>query len=121
MATLPIRRGDVVWVNLKGAIGAEKQKTRPCVVVQNNRGNTASAVTIVAPLTDANQAKEYREHVLVEATELGPGAKRSVVDCGQLRTIDRDQRIDLARGVTARLSAATMAKIDEALRASLAL
>lgn len=78
-------------------------------------------MTIVAPITDEDQFKRYPVQVIVEATELGPDGKRSVIECGQLRTIDRDRRIDRTRGVTARLSAATMEKVDNALRSSLAL
>ncbi len=118
---VPICRGDVVYVNLEGAIGVEKQKTRPCVVVQNDVGNKVSPMTIVAPITDEDQFKGYPVQVIVEATELGPHGKRSVIECGHLRTIDRDRRIDRTRGVTARLSAATMEKVDNALRSSLAL
>lgn len=121
MPAVPIRRGDVVYVDLAGAIGVEKQKTRPCVVVQNDGGNKASPMTIVAPITDEDQFKGYPQQVIVEATELGPGGKRSVIECGHLRTIDRDRRIDQTRGVTAQLSAGTMAKVDNALRSSLAL
>src|SRR5690606_37782667 len=69
---VPLRRGDVVYVDLKGAIGVEKQKTRPCVVVQNDGGNRASPMTIVAPITDEDQFKGYAQQVLVEAHELGP-------------------------------------------------
>lgn len=78
-------------------------------------------MTIVAPITDENQFKGYAIQVIVEATELGPGGKRSVIECGHLRTIDRDRRIDQTHGVTAHLSAGTMAKVDSALRSSLAL
>jgi mRNA-degrading endonuclease toxin of MazEF toxin-antitoxin module len=78
-------------------------------------------MTIVAPITDEDQFKGYPQQVIVEATELGPAGKRSVIECGHLRTIDRDRRIDQARGVTAHLSVGTMAKVDNALRSSLAL
>lgn len=121
MPAVPIRRGDIVYVDLAGATGVEKQKTRPCLVVQNDGGNKASPMTIIAPITDDDQYKGYPQQVILEAAELGPGGKRSVIECGHLRTIDRDRRIDQVRGVAAHLSAGTMAKVDDALRASLAL
>ncbi len=108
-------------MDLAGAIGVEKQKTRPCLVVQNDGGNKSSPMTIVAPITDEDQYKGYPQQVVVEAPEMGPGGKRSVVECGHLRTIDRDCRIDPSRGVVAHLSSATMAKVDKALRSSLSL
>ena len=110
-----------MYVDLDGAIGVEKQKTRPCLVVQNDGGNRASPMTIVAPITDEDQYKGYAQQVIVEAIELGPNGKRSVIECGHLRTIDRDRRIDQTKGVVAHLTDVTMASVDTALRASLAL
>lgn len=121
MPKTAIRRGDVVYVDLRGAVGVEKQKSRPCVVVQNDGGNRASPLTIVAPITDYDQHKGYPQQVVVEAAELGMGAKRSVIECGHLRSIDRDERIDEARGVIAHLSDRTMTEVDRALRSSLGL
>jgi mRNA interferase MazF len=121
MPAVPIRRGDVVHVDLSGALGVEKQKSRPCVVVQNDGGNRASPMTIVAPISDQRQYKRFPQQVMVDAAELGPNGKLSVVECGHLRTIDRDLRIDRKRGVIAHLPAATMARVDDALRSSLGL
>lgn len=121
MAKLAIKRGDVVVVDLVGAIGVEKQKVRPCVVVQNDGGNAGSPLTIVAPLTDATAYKGYPMQVIVEAHELGAGGKQSVVECGHVRTIDRDYRIEYDQGVVAHLSDETMRKVDAALKSSLGL
>jgi len=126
MTRVPVTRGDVVWVSLVGAVGAEKKghgqdQERPCVVVQNDGGNSGSPLTIVAPITDGSAYKGYSMQVQVAAGELGPGGKDSVVECGHLRSIDQDFRVDPGRGVTAHLSAATMTRIDRALRASLSL
>jgi len=35
----PLLRGDVYWVRLDPVEGAEKVKTRPAVIIQNNTGN----------------------------------------------------------------------------------
>jgi len=120
---LDIRRGDVVFVNLDGAVGSEKQgRNRPCVVVQNDGGNRGSPLTIVAPLTDSeHQGKRYWQQVFVPADKLGAGAKDSLIECGHLREIDRAARIDEARGVWCRLPADVMGEVDDALRASLSL
>jgi mRNA interferase MazF len=114
-------RGDVVHVDLAGAIGVEKQDFRPCVVVQNDVGNRVSPLTIIAPITDERQYKGYPMQVPIAAAELGQGAKDSVIECGHLRTIDRDARIDEERGVWCHLSDQMMALVDEALRVSLAI
>jgi mRNA interferase MazF len=121
MARVELFRGDVVDVDLSGALGVEKQKTRPCVVVQNDGGNLASPMTIVVPITDAGQFKGYKQQVFVLASELGAGAKDSVIECGHIRTIDRDARIASTAAVRWHLSHLVMARVDDALRASLSL
>lgn len=118
MLTIPIRRGDVVYVDLRGAEGTEKQGARPCVVVQNDVGNKFSPLAIVVPITDQRQDKQLPVQVLVSATALGAWAKDSVIECGHLRTIDRGARITRVVG---HLDAAAMAKVDDALRVSLGL
>jgi mRNA interferase MazF len=119
---LALLRGDVVYVDLRGAVGSEKQGTRPCVVVQNNGGNRGSPLTIIVPLTDSDhQGKRYPQQVLVSASELGPGGKDSVIECGLVREIDRDGRIDIRRGVWCHLDDEIMRRVDAALRASLEL
>ena len=91
METVRLRRGDVVYVDLRGAVGGEKQGSRPCVVVQNDGGNRRSPLTIVAPITDAvGQSKLYPQQVFVHASDLGPGAKDSIIEGGHLRSIDQD-------------------------------
>ncbi len=121
MPRLELVRGDVVFVDLAGALGAEKQGVRPCVVVQNNGGNRASPLTIVAPITDARQAKGYPQQVSLAASDLGLGGKDSVVECGHLRAIDRDSRIADESRVWCQLSDDLMKRVDAAIRASLAL
>jgi mRNA interferase MazF len=121
MPRVALIRGDVVFVDLSGAIGNEKQGWHPCLVVQNDGGNRASPLTIVAPITDARQYKGYPQQVPVEGRDLGLGGKDSVIECGHVRSIDRDARIDDARGVWCHLSQGVLARVDDALRASLAL
>jgi mRNA interferase MazF len=120
---LDISRGDVVFVDLRGAEGSEKQGRRPCVVVQNDGGNRGgSPLTIVAPLTDSeHQGKRYKQQVFVAANQLGEGGKDSLIECGHLREVDRVARIDETRGVWCRLTDEVMIQVDEALRVSLSL
>ena len=46
-------RGAVIEINLDPVIGSEANKTRPCVVIQNDIGNKYSSVSIVAAITGA--------------------------------------------------------------------
>ena len=118
MPKIGVTRGDVVFVDLRGAEGGEKRGSRPCVVIQNDTGNAHSPLTIVAPITDQRQDKKLPVQVAVAAAELGTGGKDSVIELGHIRTIDRDLRIERT---VCRLSGATMAKIDTAIKVSLGL
>jgi mRNA interferase MazF len=107
----------VLNINLDPTLGHEQAKTRPCVVIQNDVGNKFSPVTIVAVITDAeNVSKIYPGNVLVKQGD-GGLQKDSVVLCNQIRTVD-EVRFGKIHG---QFSPATMARVDEALRLSLAL
>lgn len=78
-------RGDVLQVNLDPVVGSEANKSRPCVVIQNDVGNKYSPVTIVAAITDADHVpKRYPVDVPVSRRE-GGLSKDSVIQCNQLR------------------------------------
>ena len=122
MPNIQIQKGDIVLVDLQGAVGGEKKNdqainARPCVVVQNDMGNRVSPLTIIAPLTDTRQFKNFPVQVLVTAAELGAD-KDSVIECGHLRTIDRDHRIQKHLG---RVAPGVIARLDKALKVSLGL
>ena len=116
-----VTRGDVIWVDLRGSTGAEKQKTRPCVVVQNDTGNSRSPLTVVCPITDGETWRGYPHQVLLYAGDLWEGAKDSVIDTGHIRSIDKAARIDNQKGVVCRLSETRMKQLDRALQALLGL
>lgn len=105
-------------VDLRGAEGAEKMGVRPCLIVQNDGGNAKSPLTIVVPVTDRAQHKNYPTQVLIPAAELGLRGKDSIAECGHIRTIDRDRRI---QRYVSRVSAETLIAVDAALKASLAI
>lgn len=46
---LTYKRGEIRWVNLDPTIGAEMQKTRPCLIIQNDIMNQYGLLTIVMP------------------------------------------------------------------------
>jgi mRNA interferase MazF len=109
-------RGAVVEINLDPTVGHEINKTRPCVVIQNDTGNKFSPTIIVAGITDADRVKLYPFHVFVARGE-GGLTKDSVVNCSQIRSVD-EVRITRTLG---QFSKDIMSKIDVALRISLAL
>jgi mRNA interferase MazF len=113
-----LRRGDIVLANLKGALGTERNgKDIVCLIVQNDVGNKFSPMTIIVPLTDHNQNKNLPIQVPVTSKERGNNGHDSVIECGQIRTIDKN-RISV---VISRLPEHVMEKVDQAIKISLAL
>ena len=48
-SNLTYRRGEIRWVKLDPVVGAEAQKTRPSLIVQNDIINQYGLLTIVMP------------------------------------------------------------------------
>ena len=76
-----ISRGDVYLVALDPTVGAEIQKTRPCLVLSPNELNRALSTVIVAPMTTQGHPYPTRVRVSFERT-------RGFVVLDQLRTVD---------------------------------
>ena len=107
-------RGLVIDVNLDPAVGAEKRKTRPCVVVTNDVYNARVPVIQVVPITAWSEKKaRIITNVEIEPTSENGLSKKSVADCLQTRPIDHRHRMG---GVRGRLEDSAMRKIDQALK-----
>ncbi len=109
-----IKRGDLVLVDLNPVKESEQGKSRPCVVIQNNIGNSVSSTTIVAVLSSKID-KEYPFTVLVKKGEANL-PKDSLILCNQLRTISINHRIIKKIGS---LKSNTIKKLNEAIKVSL--
>jgi mRNA interferase MazF len=110
------RRGEVYLVGFDPTIGAEIQKNRPALVIQNDIGNRYSPLTIVAAITSHHDQPLYPYQVLIAAPEGGLQVD-SVVLLNQIRSVHK-QRLVRRLGV---LKAETLVKIDRALQISLGL
>ena len=111
------RRGDVYLVALDPAIGAEIQKTRPAVVIQNDSSNRASPITIVAAIT--SHTEERRVYVTNVPVAKGDGGLpvASLVLTNQLRSVDRRRLIRRLGTFTSE----TIRRVDRAIAISLGL
>ncbi len=98
------------------ALGAEIQKTRPALIVQNDIDNRHSPITIVAAITSQFEEPLYPTEVLIRTREGGLQTD-SVVLLNQIRSIDK-QRLIRRLG---RVAPPTMEKIDRGLMVSLGL
>jgi mRNA interferase MazF len=108
------RRGEVYLVNFDPTLGAEIQKTRPVLIVQNDVANRHSAITIVAAITSQFDHPLYPTEVLIRPPE-GGLRMDSVGLLNQSRSIDK-QRLVRRLGT---LKPETMDRVDHAILISM--
>ena len=125
---MPVKRGEIYWVEFDPVKGSEQGGLRPALIVQNDIGNRYSATTVIAAITRTMPPRPYPFVVVIEPSESGL-LERSAVNCAQLATIQQtgpDSRLRPFRGEAVvrplgQLSPAKMAEVDEALKHNLAL
>ena len=78
----PVLRGEVYWVNLDPAIGAEIKKTRPALVVSPDDMNATLPRVIVAPITSKGQPLGCRPELVFNGNPA-----RVLLD--QIRCVDK--------------------------------
>jgi mRNA interferase MazF len=110
------RRGEIYLVTFDPTVGYEIKKTRPALVIQNDISNRYSPITIVAALSSQFGDPPHPREVVVTPEKSGL-ARTSAVILNQIRSVDRGRLIKRLGAV----DAATMRKVDEALRISLGL
>lgn len=81
-----IKRFHIYLVNLDPTVGAEIQKTRPCVVVSPDEMNRNIRTVIVAPLTTRGRAYPTRLAFEFEG-------KQGQIVLDQIRTVDKTRLI----------------------------
>ena len=82
-----LSRGEIVLADLDPTIGAEIQKTRPCVVVSPNEMNDKIRTVIILPLTSRSRGLPSR--VLIKATPTSGLDNDSYAVGDQIKTIDK--------------------------------
>lgn len=81
-----VQRFDVFLVNLDPTVGAEIQKTRPCLIISPDEMNRNIATVIIAPLTTKGRA--YPTRVACEFQN-----KQGQIVLDQMRTIDKSRLV----------------------------
>jgi len=107
------KRGEVYLVNFDPTIGAEIQKTRPALIVQNDIANRHSPITIVAAITSQFDETLYPTEILIQPPE-GGLTLSSVVLLNQVRPVDK-RRLIRRLGM---LTPSTMERVTRALQIS---
>jgi len=86
------KRGEIWFVALEPVAGHEIGKTRPALVISNDRNNLFAETVTVLPITSKTE-KIYPFEVFLprEETHL---PKDSKVKCNQIRTVDKKRLIN---------------------------
>ncbi len=86
------KRGKIYLVSFDPTVGADMQKTRPALVLQNDIANEHSPITIVAAITSQFDDALYPSEALVQPPE-GGLTVNSVVLLNQIRSIDKQRLV----------------------------
>ena len=104
-----VRRGEVWLAALDPTIGAEIQKTRPCVIVSPPETHEFLRIVTVAPMTTDSYPAPYR-------IPLRFRGKEGLILLDQLRTLDKQRlvrRLGVVTGATLRLALAALREMFE--------
>jgi mRNA interferase MazF len=110
-----IKRGQIYYADLSPVIGSEQGGRRPVLIVQNDVGNKYAPTVIVAIITSRSSKADLPTHVWLNAECGLPLA--SMVECGQVRTLDKKRLKDFMGAV----SDEVMREIDKGLKISFGL
>ncbi len=109
-----IKRGEIYYADLNPVVGSEQGGVRPCIILQNDKGNQYSKTTIVAAVTGELDKAKLPTHILFTAEGL---SKKSLALLEQIRTIDK-MRLGKYVGT---VDGKTMRRIDHAIAISFGL
>jgi mRNA interferase MazF len=106
-----IRRGEIWWIRFDPTLGGEIRKTRPAVVVSNDRFNLTNNRLQVVPLTSSDK----RLYLFEAKVMVGGRSSKAMAD--QIRTIAKERVGEKIGHVTVD----EMKAIEQAIRIQLAL
>jgi mRNA interferase MazF len=107
--SVTVRRGEIWLAALDPTIGAEIQKTRPCVIVSPPELHDFLRIVTVAPMTTGSRAAPYRIHLRFRR-------KDGLILLDQLRTLDKRRlvrRLGVVTNNTLRLTLAALREMFE--------
>jgi mRNA interferase MazF len=118
---MPIKRGQVYFVDLDPVVGREigGHKLRPVVVLSINDINTKPLVVTIVPGTKAaDKEVNYRNVAVVSPSPRNGLSVTTIFMCHQVRAIDHSR---FPGRPAERLSPADMIRIEDAVKFSLGL
>ncbi len=87
---MPVKRGDIYWVNFDPRRGSEQGGVRPALVVQNDVGNEHSPTTVVVAISSAPLQRPYPFVVPLDPGEGGLN-RASHVNCAHILTVSQER------------------------------
>lgn len=105
-----MKQGEIVVVGLDPTVGAEMNKTRPCLIVSPNEMNDVLKTVIVVPVT--SKMRELPTRILIQATPQSGLEVDSYAVLDQIKTIDK-LRVMRSRG---RVSEVELEEVCETLQ-----
>jgi mRNA interferase MazF len=111
-----IKRGEIYLAALDPVVGKEISKTRPVVIVSNDKNNEFSGTVTILPVTSKNLKRIYPFEVFLSKGS-GNLPKDSKVKADQIRTLDKRRIIR----VIGELRKDEIDAIEKALKIHLAL
>ncbi|MCK6554514.1 type II toxin-antitoxin system PemK/MazF family toxin [Candidatus Binatia bacterium] len=115
---MPIRRGEIYFVNLSPVQGREQAGDRPVLVVSVDAINRLPlVVTVVVGTKGENVARDYPTNVRVTAAESGLPME-TVFLCFQIRSLDPRRFSAAPAGA---VSGAVLDRVEDAVRHCLGL
>ncbi len=120
---MPVKRGEIYWVEFDPVKGSEQGGLRPALVVQQDVGNQNSPTTVVVAITRTVPPRPYPFIVTIEPGE-GGLPYPSAVNCAQIATIQQtgpDSRLRPPSDSSTvkpigKLSVQKMAEVNRALK-----
>ena len=113
---MTISRGGIYLAALDPVVRRELSKTRPVVVVSNDKNNQFSGTVTILPVTSKNIRKVYPFEVSLDKGA-GNLPKDSKVKADQIRTLDKSRIVKFI----GMLEQDHIAQIEEAMKVHLAL
>ena len=101
-----MKRGEVWLCSLDPTVGAEIQKTRPCLIVSPDDLNQRLQTVLVAPLTSGNRLTRFRVPVTFQRT-------KGLILPDQTRALDRTRLIRRLGRVEEATLGATLAVLQQ--------
>ena len=88
---MKFRKYDVVYGKLPDKKGSIQSGYRPCVIIQNNLGNTYSPTLLVIPLTKQIKNLNQPTHTFIKCNENNGLKVDSMTLAEQTTTINKDE------------------------------